>query len=89
MELFDMTLLWSWLFEIAHNWMKLLQIAKFDLAVESYPNVSNLCKCFECHPNLHKTFLICPDLIEAVGPYPNTPNLSNVSDFTQNLNESF
>jgi len=26
--------------------MKLLQIAKFDLADGFYPNISNLCKCF-------------------------------------------
>jgi len=24
---------------------------------------------------LNEAFLICPDLIEAVGPYPNVPNL--------------
>jgi len=55
--------------------MKLLQIAKFDLADGLYPNVSNLCKCFQFHPNLDKSFLICPDIIEAVGPYPDAPNL--------------
>jgi len=31
----------------------------------------NLNVCF--HPNLIEAFLICPDLIEAVGPYPNVP----------------
>jgi len=25
--------------------------------------------------NFTQAFLICPDLIEAVGPYPNAPNL--------------
>jgi len=27
------------------------------------------------HPNLNEAFLICPDLIEAAGPYSNAPNL--------------
>jgi len=48
--------------------MKLLQIGKFDLADGFYPNVPNLCKCFQFHPNLYKTFIICPDIIEALGP---------------------
>jgi len=30
---------------------------------------------FFFHPNLIEAFLICPDLIEAVGPYPNAPIL--------------
>jgi len=48
--------------------MKLLQIAKFDLADRLYPNVYNVCKCFQFHPYLYKAFLICPDIIEVVGP---------------------
>jgi len=39
------------------------------------PNVSNLSKCFDFHPNFNEAFLICPHLIEAVEPYPNAPNL--------------
>jgi len=35
-----------------------------------------------------KAFLICPDLTEADGPYPNV-FYSNVSNFTQSLNEVF
>jgi len=30
---------------------------------------------FLFHPKLNEAFLICLDLIEAVGPYPNAPNL--------------
>jgi len=57
--------------------MKPLQIAKFDLPDGHYPNDSILCKYFQFHPNLYrpKAFLICPDIMEAVGPYPNAPNL--------------
>jgi len=37
-----------------------------------------------------EAFLICPDLIEAVGPYPNLPIFySNVSNFTQNVIKVF
>jgi len=48
MELLYMPQLWIWLFEVAHDWTKLLHkhIAKFDLADGLYPNVSNLCKWF-------------------------------------------
>ena len=42
-----------------------------------YVNVFNFTQ------NLNKAFLICPDLIEAVGPHP------NVSNFAQNLNNVF
>jgi len=52
-----------------------LQIAKFDLTDGLHSSVSNLFKCFYFHPNLNETFLICPDLIEAVGPHPNAYNL--------------
>jgi len=48
---------------------------KFDLTDGHHANVSNLSKRFYFHPNLNETFLICPDLIEAVGPHPNAPNL--------------
>ena len=68
MELFCIAQLLTWLFEVTHNWMKLLQIAKFDLADRLYPNVYNVCKCFQFHPYLYKAFLICPDIIEVVGP---------------------
>jgi len=53
-----------------------------------HPNVSNLSERFYFHPNLNEAFLICPDLFEAVGPYPNAP-YSNVSNFTQNLDYFF
>jgi len=49
--------------------MKLLKIPE-----GLHPNVFNLFKRFYFHPNLNETFLICPDLIEAVGPYQNAPN---------------
>jgi len=38
---------------------------------------------------LIETFLICPDLIEAVGPYPNAPILLKCSNFTQNVIKVF
>jgi len=57
--------------------MKLLQIAKFYLANGRYRNVSSLCKCLYFHPNLYKDFLICSDIIEAVGPHSNAPNFPN------------
>jgi len=47
----------------------------FDLTDGLHPNVSCLSKCFYFHPNFNEAFLICPDLIEAVGPYPTAPNL--------------
>jgi len=50
-------------------------LSKFDLTDGLHPNVSNLSKCFYFHPNLNEAFLICPDLIKAVGPYPNAPVL--------------
>jgi len=40
-------------------------------------NVSNLCSCFQFHPNLNEAFLIGRDLAEAAGTYPNAPNLPN------------
>jgi len=55
--------------------MKLLQTAKFDLTDGHPPNASTLSKCLYFHPNLNEAFLISPDLIEAVGPYPHAPNL--------------
>jgi len=42
----------------------------FDLTDGLHPNISYLSKCFYFHPNLNEAFLICPDLIEAVEPYP-------------------
>jgi len=50
-------------------------LPKFDLTDGLHPNVSNLSKRYYYHSNLNEAFLICPDLIEAVGPYPNAPNL--------------
>jgi len=49
----------------------------FDLADGLYRNVSylGLSNRFYFHPNMNEAFLICPDLIEAVGMYPNAPNL--------------
>jgi len=64
--------------------MKLLQFAKFYLADGVHPNVSNLCKCFQCHPNLYQAFLIFPDIIKAVGPFPNALNLHKCFYFYPN-----
>ena len=63
------------MFEIAHNWMKLLQIAKVWFDWWTSTNVSNLSKRFYFHSIFEWSFLICQDLIEAVGPYQNVPNL--------------
>jgi len=49
----------------------------FTLMFPFYVNV------FNCTQNLNTAFLICPDLIEAVGPYP------NVFNFAQNVNNVF
>jgi len=46
MELFYMAQLWNRLFEVAHEWIKLLDIAKFDAADGLYLNVSKICKWF-------------------------------------------
>jgi len=48
-------------------------LAKLDLTDGLHPSVSNLSKCFCFRPSLIEVFLIRPDLIEAVGPYPNAP----------------
>jgi len=50
-------------------------LPKFDLTDGLHPNASNLSKWFYFQPNLHEAFLICPKLIEVVGPYQNAPNL--------------
>jgi len=50
-------------------------LPKFDLIDGLHRNVSYLSKCFYFHPNLNEAFLICPNLLEVVGPYPNAPNL--------------
>jgi len=50
-------------------------LPKFDLTDGLHGNVSYLSKCFYFHPNLNKAFLNCPNLIEAVGLYPNAPDL--------------
>jgi len=50
-------------------------LPKFGMTDGLNPNVSNLSECFYFHPSLNEAFLICPDLIEAVGPDPNAPNL--------------
>jgi len=41
-------------------------LTKFDLTDGLHPRVANLSKCFCFHPSLIESFLICPDLIEAV-----------------------
>jgi len=41
-------------------------LRKFDLTDGLHRNVSYLTECFYFHPNLNE---------EAVGPYPNAPNL--------------
>jgi len=78
MELFYAAQLWTRLFEVAHNGMKLLQICKlpkFDLTAGLHRNVFYFSKCFYFHPNLSEAFLICPNLTEAIGLYPNAPNV--------------
>jgi len=55
--------------EAIANWQK------FDLTDGLHANVSNLSKLFYFHSNLNQAFFICPDLIEAVGPYPYAPSL--------------
>jgi len=49
-------------------------LPKFDLTDGLHSNVCNVFKRFYFHPNLNDAFLICRDLIEVVGPYPNAPN---------------
>jgi len=65
------------------------KLPKFDLTDGLHLNISYLSKCFYLHPNLNEAFLICPDLIEVVGLYQTLLICSNVSNFTQNLNEIF
>jgi len=50
-------------------------MANFDLTDGLHQSVSNESKCFCFHPSLIEAFLICPDLIETVGPFPNVPIL--------------
>jgi len=54
-------------------------LAKFDLTDEPNPSVSSLSIFFSFHPSLIEAFLICPNLIEAVVPYPNAPILLKCS----------
>jgi len=44
---------------------------------------------FDFHPISNETFLVTPNLTEAIGLYPNAPNVLKCSKFTQNLNEFF
>jgi len=46
-------------------------LAKFDLTDGLHTSVSSLSKCLCFHPSLIEGFLICPNLIEVVVPYPN------------------
>jgi len=64
-------------------------LAKFDFTDGLQPNVSNISKCFYFHLNLNEAFLICPDLIEVVGPYPIATNSLKCFQNNQNLNEGF
>jgi len=50
-------------------------LPKFDFTDGLQLNIPNLSKSFYFHPKFNIGFLICPDLIEAVGPYPNAPIL--------------
>jgi len=50
-------------------------LAKFDLTAGLHPSVSSLSKCFCFQPSLIEAFIICPNLIETVAPYPNAPVL--------------
>jgi len=44
---------------------------------------------FLISPNLNEAFLICPDLIEADGPYLNASNLHKCPQFYPKLEWSF
>jgi len=50
-------------------------LTKFDLTDGLHPCVSSSSKCICFHPSLFETFLICPNMIEAVIPYLNCPIL--------------
>ena len=75
MELFYIACLSTRPFEVVHIEWSCCKLAKFDLTDGLHPSVSSLSKCFCFHPSLIKAFLICPDLLEAAGPYPNAPIL--------------
>jgi len=77
MEIFYIAHLWTRQFEATHNWLKLLYIGKIWFDWWTSPKCFQLSKCFCFHPSLIEAFLICQDLIEAVGPYPNAPILLN------------
>jgi len=49
-------------------------LPKIDLTDGLHSNIPSLSKYF-FHPKFSEGFLIYPDLIEAVGPYPNAPTL--------------
>jgi len=65
---------------ICSNFIEIVKIyccklPNFELTDGLHPNVSHLSKNSHFHPNLNEAFIICSDLIEAVGPYPNAMNL--------------
>jgi len=64
-------------------------LAKFDLTDGLHQSVSKKSKCFCFHPSLIEAFLICPDLIEAVGLTQMLLIYSNVSNFTQSVIKVF
>jgi len=65
------------------------KLPKFDLTEGLHSNVSHLSKHFYFHPNVIEAFIICPDLIEAVGPYRNAPNLLKCFKFYPKLDWRF
>jgi len=56
-------------------------LKNFDLTNGLHPSVSSLTKYFCFHQSLIEAFLICPNLIEAVVPYPNAPILLKCLSF--------
>jgi len=74
-ELFHIAQLWTRCLKLPTIESSCCKLPKFDLTDGIHANVSNLSKRFYFHPNLNEAFLICPDFIEAVGPYPNALNL--------------
>jgi len=55
--------------------MKLLKIGKISFDWWTSPKCFQLIYMFLFSPKLIEAFLICPDLVEAAGPYPNGPIL--------------
>jgi len=89
MEHFYIAQLWIWLFEVANNLMKLLHIAKFDLADGFYSYVSNLCNFLYFTQIYTKLFSSAQILLKLLDHTQTLLIYTNVSNFTQNLNDDF